>query len=110
MKEYNKILAALKSGSLAEGEMAAVYFLGIGGIGMSALARYFKSLGVNVSGYDKTPTALTKQLSAEGIDIHYDDNIDLIDKTAQVIIYTPAVPKDHKELNFFQQNNYTVVK
>ena len=82
MKEYNKILAALKSNlQLAEGEVAAVYFLGIGGIGMSALARYFKSLGVDVSGYDKTPTALTNQLSAEDIKIHYEDNIDLVDKT-----------------------------
>src|SRR5674476_317216 len=111
MKEYNKILASLRSTlQVAEGEVAAVYFLGIGGIGMSALARYFKSLGVIVSGYDKTATALTKQLSAEGINIHYEDNIELIDKTAQVVIYTPAVPKDHKELNFYQQNNYTVVK
>ncbi len=95
---------------MAESGVAAVYFLGIGGIGMSALARYFKSLGVRVSGYDKTATALTKQLTAEGIDIHYEDNINLLDKNAQIIVYTPAVPKDHQELNFYLQNNYTVVK
>jgi UDP-N-acetylmuramate--alanine ligase len=111
MNAYNKILSALNPTlQVAEGETPAVYFLGIGGIGMSALARYFKSLGVAVSGYDKTETELTKLLSAEGINIHFEDNIELIDKKAQVIVYTPAVPRDHKELNFYQQNNYTVVK
>jgi UDP-N-acetylmuramate--alanine ligase len=87
-----------------------IYFIGIGGIGMSALARYFKSKQVEVSGYDKTETVLTKQLVAEGIKIHYEDNIEFIDKDAQLIVYTPAVPKDHTELNYYQQNNYTVVK
>lgn len=77
---------------------------------MSALARYFNSKGVAVSGYDKTKTILTDQLGKEGIRIHYDDNIELIDKTAQIIVYTPAVPADHKELNYYRQNNYTVVK
>jgi UDP-N-acetylmuramate--alanine ligase len=111
MNAYNKILSALNPTlQVAEGDTPAVYFLGIGGIGMSALARYFKSLGVEVSGYDKTETALIKLLSAEGINIHFEDNIELIDKKAQVIVYTPAVPRDHKELNFYQQNNYTVVK
>ncbi|MEO5892413.1 MAG: UDP-N-acetylmuramate--L-alanine ligase [Ferruginibacter sp.] len=109
MKEYNKILSSLGLHSHASAG-AAVYLLGIGGIGMSALARYFNSLGVAVSGYDKTITALTNQLSAEGINIHYEDNIALLDRTAQLIIYTPAVPKDHKELNFYQQNDYTVIK
>ena len=84
--------------------------MGVGGIGMSALARYFKSKQVEVSGYDKTETVLTKQLVAEGIKIHYEDNIEFIDKDAQVIVYTPAVPKNHAELNYYQQNNYTVVK
>ena len=60
------------------GQVKNMYFLGIGGIGMSALARYFNQLGVNVSGYDKTPTALTEQLQAEGIDIHFEDNPNLI--------------------------------
>ena len=111
MNTYNKILSALNSSSqIGEGEVPAVYFLGIGGIGMSALARYFKSLGALVSGYDKTETALTKLLSTEGINIHYEDNIELVDKHAQMVIYTPAVPKDHQEYNYFLQNNYTVVK
>lgn len=111
MKEFNKILSVLNSTTgVVEGEVAAVYFLGIGGIGMSALARYFKSLGVRVSGYDKTETALTKLLTTEGISIHYEDSIDLVDKEAQIIVYTPAVPKDHKGLNYYQQHNYTVVK
>jgi UDP-N-acetylmuramate--alanine ligase len=91
-------------------KITRIFFAGIGGIGMSALARYFKSKGVEVSGYDKTETVLTKQLVEEGIKIHYEDNIEFIDKEAQLIVYTPAVPKDHKELNYYQQNNYTVVK
>jgi UDP-N-acetylmuramate--alanine ligase len=91
-------------------KISKIYFVGIGGIGMSALARYFKSKGADVSGYDKTETALTKKLVAEGIKIHYEDNIEFIDKNAQLIVYTPAVPKDHKELNYFKDNNYTVVK
>ena len=110
MKEYNKILTSLGLHLPAKGTVAAVYFLGIGGIGMSALARYFKSLGVSVSGYDKTATALTNQLSEEGIDIHYEDDIERVDKTAQLVIFTPAVPKDHRELNFFRQHNYAVLK
>ena len=87
-----------------------IYFIGIGGIGMSALARYFNSKGIAVSGYDKTETTLTDQLSKEGINVHYEDNIEFIDKNAQLVVYTPAVPKDHQELNYYQQNNYTVVK
>ena len=111
MNAYNKILSTLNTSSqIADGEVPAVYFLGIGGIGMSALARYFKSLGVVVSGYDKTATVLTKLLAAEGINIHYEDNIELVDKHPQIVIYTPAVPKDHKEYNYFLQNNFTVVK
>lgn len=77
---------------------------------MSALARYFNSKGVAVSGYDKTATPLTKQLVKEGIAVHYEDNIEFIDKEAQLVVYTPAVPKDHGELNYYRQNNYTVVK
>ncbi len=87
-----------------------IYFIGIGGIGMSALARYFNSKKVIVSGYDKTETVLTKQLVSEGIQVNYEDNIEFIDKNAQLIVYTPAVPKNHQELNYYQQNNYTVVK
>ncbi|MGG9960296.1 UDP-N-acetylmuramate--L-alanine ligase [Ferruginibacter sp. SUN106] len=91
-------------------KITRIYFVGIGGIGMSALARYFKFKAVAVSGYDKTETVLTKQLVNEGIQVHYEDNIEFIDKDAQLIVYTPAVPKDHKELNYYKDNNYTVVK
>src|SRR5580698_10594688 len=87
-----------------------IYFIGIGGIGMSALARYFRSRGCTVSGYDKTETALTKELVKEGIEIHYTDDVALIPKDAELVVYTPAAPKDHKELIFYQQHNYTVLK
>ena len=87
-----------------------VYFLGIGGIGMSALARYFHSRGVIVSGYDKTETVLTRQLVAEGISVHYTDDVSLADKNATLVVYTPAIPKDHKELNWYRDNGYDVVK
>ena len=93
----------------AEG-VKRIYFIGIGGIGMSALARYFNIKGVAVSGYDKTETILTKMLAEEGIVIHYEDDIELIDKEAELVVYTPAVPKDHKELNYFLQHNYNLVK
>jgi len=87
-----------------------IYFLGIGGIGMSALARYFNSRKVAVGGYDKTSTVLTKELEAEGINVHYEDDIALIDTKADLVVYTPAVPKDHKELNFYRDNGYIVLK
>ena len=87
-----------------------IYFIGIGGIGMSALARYFNAKGVAVSGYDKTPTTLTDQLIKEGIKIHFEDKVELIDKEVQVVIFTPAVPKDHKELNYYIDNGYSVMK
>jgi UDP-N-acetylmuramate--alanine ligase len=77
---------------------------------MSALARYFHSRDIQVSGYDKTRTALTIELEAEGIAIHYTEDVNSIPKDADLVVYTPAVPKDHKELVFFQQNNYTVLK
>src|SRR5436305_4393195 len=91
-------------------ELRNIYFIGIGGIGMSAIARYFHSNGVYVSGYDKTKTELTAALEKEGIKIHYEENIDLIPKEANLIVYTPAVPKDHKELVYYQQNQYNIVK
>ena len=91
-------------------KISRVYFVGIGGIGMSALVRYFNSKGIKVSGYDKTETPLTKQLVAEGIKIHYEDDLSQIDKEAELIVYTPAIPKDHKELNYYQQNKYTILK
>lgn len=84
-----------------------VYFLGIGGIGMSALARYFKYTGKNVAGYDRTPTALTDALQAEGIDVHFEDDIRNIPKNWNpantMAVYTPALPEDHKELSWFKE-------
>jgi UDP-N-acetylmuramate--alanine ligase len=87
-----------------------IYFIGIGGIGMSALARYFNTQGVAVAGYDKTPTVLTADLEKEGIAIHFEDDIHKIDKEATVIVYTPAIPIDHAELNYYRDNGYLVVK
>ncbi len=88
----------------------SIYFIGIGGIGMSALARYFNFHGKKVSGYDKTETTLTKQLIAEGIAIHYEESIEKADKNAGLIVYTPAIPKEHKELLYYQQNTFTLLK
>lgn len=95
--------------------MKSIYFVGAGGIGMSALERYFNAEGYNVGGYDKTPSPLTESLIKEGIDIHFEDNIDTVDpifKNPQetIICYTPAIPKDHGELTFFQQNGFQVMK
>ena len=87
-----------------------IYFIGIGGIGMSALARYFNTQGVAVSGYDKTPTTLTQDLENEGIAIHFEDDVNKIDKEATVIVYTPAIPAAHKELNYYRDHGYLVVK
>ena len=87
-----------------------VYFVGIGGIGMSALARYFKYLGAEVSGYDRTRTALTQQLEQEGMIIHYEDSVALIDRQADIVIYTPAIPKHHQELNYFIDHQYPLYK
>jgi UDP-N-acetylmuramate--alanine ligase len=91
-------------------DIKKVYFIGIGGIGMSALARYFKFHGKEVSGYDKTETTLTQQLTEEGIPVHYEENVDLAPRDAGLIVYTPAVPKDHQELVYYQQNGYTLYK
>ncbi|MEJ7627684.1 MAG: UDP-N-acetylmuramate--L-alanine ligase [Ferruginibacter sp.] len=109
MNNNTKIEEIIKSAPFTEGE-GSVYFLGIGGIGMSVLARFFKSRGTKVSGYDKTPTLLTAQLESEGIPVHFEDNIELADKNAAFIVYTPALPQDHKELNFFKQNDFTLLK
>ena len=77
---------------------------------MSALARFFNEKGVQVSGYDKTVTPLTTQLEAEGIAIHYSEEVDLIPKDVQLVVYTPAIPKEHKEYQYYLQNGYSVVK
>ena len=90
--------------------ISRVYFLGIGGIGMSAIARYFLDKNVTVSGYDKTPTTLSNQLEKEGADIHFEDNVDMLDKEAQLVIYTPAIPAAHTELNWYRDHGYEVVK
>lgn len=95
---------------VADGSAGTVYFIGIGGIGMSALARYFKSRGFAVKGYDKTPTALTRQLQQEGIAVHYEEAIDAIPADLQFVVYTPAIPKEHKELVYVLQQNYAVLK
>ena len=91
-------------------KMSEVYFIGIGGIGMSAIARFFHAGGVKVSGYDKTPTELTKELEASGIAVHYEENIELIPKKVDLVVYTPAIPEEHKELVFYRTNRYKVVK
>lgn len=93
-----------------------VYFIGIGGIGMSALARYFIKMGVDVAGYDSTPTPLTNLLEKEGASIHYTDDISKIPNNfksgsnATLVVYTPAVSENHKELQFFRNNGFEVVK
>lgn len=93
-----------------------VYFLGIGGIGMSALARWFGANGYVVSGYDRTVTELTQKLEGEGIEVHYDDDVVHIpeavmnDPTNTLVVYTPAIPKDHKEYNYLVDKNYTIMK
>lgn len=91
-------------------EIKRVYFIGIGGIGMSALARYFKWRGAEVSGYDRTSTELTDQLLKEGMHIHFTDDVQLLDKQADLVIYTPAVPKSHKELNYFIEAGTQLMK
>jgi UDP-N-acetylmuramate--alanine ligase len=92
------------------GTIREVYFIGIGGIGMSAIARFFHSKGVEVSGYDKTATVLTRELEASGISIHYEENLDMIPKEPDLVVYTPAVPKGHIELLHYQQTGSKVVK
>lgn len=91
------------------------YFLGIGGIGMSAIARYFNAKGSHVAGYDRTPSKLTEELSAEGILIHYQDNRDQIppdflDASQTLVVYTPAIPSDSKEMNYFRTHGFVVNK
>ncbi|NTW31756.1 MAG: UDP-N-acetylmuramate--L-alanine ligase [Bacteroidetes bacterium] len=91
-------------------KIKSIYFLGIGGIGMSALARYFKAIGVNVSGYDKTSTTLTNELIKENITVHFDENIDSIPKDTELVIYTPAIPADNKEYIYLKENGYDLRK
>lgn len=92
-----------------------IYFVGIGGIGMSAIARYFHSIGKNVFGYDRTSTKLTGELIEEGINITFEDDLDTIpneflNKENTLIVFTPAIPKDHQQLSYFKLNSYTIMK
>jgi len=89
-----------------------IYFIGIGGIGMSAIARYYNAKGYKVSGYDRTPSPLTKALESEGIEIHYEDDTAYIPKDTDntLVVYTPAIPKNMGELVFVQENGYRVIK
>ncbi|MCI6110052.1 MAG: UDP-N-acetylmuramate--L-alanine ligase [Prevotella sp.] len=96
-------------------DIKSVYFVGAGGIGMSAIARFFIRKGLVVAGYDKTPSDLTHQLEKEGMLIHYEENVDEIphacrDPKSCLVIYTPAIPKEHKELVFFNEGGFTVEK
>lgn len=91
-------------------DIKRIYFIGIGGIGMSALARYFRLHGAEVHGYDRTETDLTRTLSAEGMHVHYDDDVHKIPQGVDLVVFTPAVPKDHAELNWFLERNYPVKK
>ena len=92
--------------------MKNIYFIGIGGIGMSAIARYYNFKGLKVSGYDKTPSELTHALESEGIEVHYEDKIDFIPKDVEdtLVVYTPAIPKDMGELVYVQEHGYRVIK
>ena len=96
-------------------DIKAVYFVGAGGIGMSAIARYFIKKGLVVAGYDKTPSDLTKRLETEGMLIHYEENVDEIPheckkKESCLVIYTPAIPAEHQELKFFRENGFEIHK
>lgn len=91
-------------------DIQKVYFIGIGGIGMSALARYFRFHGRSVSGYDKTETPLTRKLVEEGIPVHYEEDLSQAPTDVQLVVYTPAVPKAHKELVYYQEHQYPLLK
>jgi UDP-N-acetylmuramate--alanine ligase len=91
-------------------DIRKVYFIGIGGIGMSALARYFAFHGKAVSGYDRTATPLTRQLEKEGIPVHYEEDLEQIPADADLVVYTPAVPAGHKELEYYRQHGHPLMK
>ncbi len=91
-------------------DIKKVYFLGIGGIGMSALARYFNTHGCKVYGYDKTPTLLTSELENEGITITFEDSIDTLLKDADIVVFTPAIPKNSIQYQYYVSNNYSLHK
>ena len=95
-------------------DIKAVYFIGAGGIGMSAIARYFMHKGLVVAGYDKTPSDLTRHLEKEGMLLHYEENINEIphackDPKSCLVVYTPAIPAEHRELAYFHENGFEIV-
>ena len=94
--------------------MRKIYFLGIGGIGMSALARYFLHEGCAVAGYDRTPTPLTARLESEGAAVNYEDSIEAIPEQFRdkdtLVVYTPAVPSDHPQMQYFREGGYRMLK
>ncbi len=96
-------------------DIKAVYFVGVGGIGMSAIARYFLKKGMTVAGYDKTPSALTRQLEEEGMNIHYEEDVnaipeDCLDVNSTLVVFTPAIPEEHQELAFFRSKGFEIEK
>jgi UDP-N-acetylmuramate--alanine ligase len=91
-------------------KLNSIYFLGIGGIGMSSLARYFHQKGIKVLGYDRSPSRLTEELMAEGIDIHFEDNPSLIPSDVDLIIYTPAIPSDNLEYSYIVEKGIPMMK
>eukprot|EP01093_Parvamoeba_rugata_P009872 TRINITY_DN2708_c0_g1_i1.p1 TRINITY_DN2708_c0_g1~~TRINITY_DN2708_c0_g1_i1.p1 ORF type:complete len:322 (-),score=62.53 TRINITY_DN2708_c0_g1_i1:970-1935(-) len=97
------------------GKVNNVYFIGVGGIGMSAIARYFVANGKQVSGYDKTPTEITNSLEEVGVTIHFEDDIKAVSEVFlnpenTLVVYTPAIPKNHSEFNYFKANGFNVLK
>ena len=99
-----------------ENKISSVYLIGIGGIGMSALAKYYRQNGLIVAGYDRTPSPVTDMLDEIGIDVHFNDDVNSIPseftagKEGKLVIFTPAVPKDHTELNFLKNQGHKVIK
>ena len=96
-------------------DIKSVYFIGAGGIGMSAIARYFLHRKLTVAGYDKTPSELTRQLEKEGMDIHYEENVGLIPEECRkpastLVVFTPAIPASHAELVYFHENGFEIQK
>jgi hypothetical protein len=114
----NEVLALAKMDSqniFSIDNVESVYFIGAGGIGMSALIRYFLKTGKRVAGYDKTPSDLTTTLITEGADIHFEEGVELIpdyckDKSKTLVVYTPAIPADHKEFVWFKEQNFEIQK
>lgn len=96
-------------------DIHSIYFIGIGGIGMSAIARYFAIHGKNVAGYDKTPSSITDDLQEIGVEIHFEDEVvnipdSFFNKKKTIVVYTPAINKNHKELSYFKENKFTILK